>query len=278
MLFPPASTRHDDRSLWLVLGSAAAVVAVVAGGLVFVARRADDGVIVPSAVAPTIATDPPTSAPPVVYGIGNAACSEDNQAVPRGRRFVAIALEGSRAGEVLAYTEIGSLTYLELPPMTFGHGSNGIIDRVRNVNMPVFGYVSELLAESGWSGDPPPLLTIDRENRPGDGGDWDVVASDVWGTVLLRRTSDSVELALLDDALANATAPEPTPTTPPPDPAALAVPNRCLGDSNCTQLANTENGHLVACGPVDDKFRVFDSTAANPDRARRGRSAPVRQR
>ncbi len=31
--------------------------------------------------------------------------------------------------------------------------------------------------------------------------DWDVVASDVWGTVLMRRTDTELEFAFLDDAL-----------------------------------------------------------------------------
>jgi hypothetical protein len=32
--------------------------------------------------------------------------------------------------------------------------------------------------------------------------DWSVVASDVWGTVLMRTTDTSIELALLDEVTA----------------------------------------------------------------------------
>lgn len=96
--------------------------------------------------------------------------------------------------------------------------------------------------------------------------DWGVVASDVWGTVLMRRTGTELEFALLDDALDAAgqapTPPPPTavPTAPVDDADALAIDRNCASEFDCTQLANTEDGRIVAYDPADETLRVYDAT------------------
>lgn len=112
--------------------------------------------------------------------------------------------------------------------------------------------------------------------------DWDVVASDVWGTVLMRRTATELEFALLDDALEAArpdasTPPDPElsgtgenedePTLTPTEAAPAngltqptALQRNCAGISiACTQLALTETGRIVGFDEVDDTFRVYDA-------------------
>jgi len=193
-------------------------------------------------------------------------------------RYIAIALSGDRAGEVVAETEISPI-YTELGPAEFGHGRLGIIDRVRMVNSTLISYVDAAGNPVAWTMPDPLLLVAEFETEtnvrvsvegsevvwqlsvtraldngkvygpdslvaPTSGGraiywesigssldpgeefsasrmsviailepdgsgrwvrlpdDWSVAASDVWGTVLMRTTADTIELALLDDALA----------------------------------------------------------------------------
>ena len=80
---------------------------------------------------------------PVIYGLGGPVFDDDNQAVPRGFRFVAVPFLGDRVGEVVAETEVGLNDYLELPPFFFGHGPTGVIDRGRQVGRTVIEYVDE---------------------------------------------------------------------------------------------------------------------------------------
>lgn len=215
----------------------------------------------------------------VLYGFGEAAPPVGGSAMPEALRYVAVALSGARQGEVVAENRLDVNTYLELPWGAFGHGPDGVIDRLRTVNEVVAGYVDvngdpaewtepapALLAPIGdltanpltidtldgatsWTlaitrapdnasdfvGPPPPAPTtggryvyFDRIGANLTGGDfgpsampviailepggsgtwvrlpdeWSVVASDVWGTVLMRTTDTAIELALLDDALA----------------------------------------------------------------------------
>lgn len=278
----------------------------------------------------------------VLYGIGDPVL-EDGVAMPTAFRFVATPLAGDLAGETVAEEEIGVNEYLELPPYPFGHGPEGIIDRVRNVNATLIGYVDEQGAPIEWPAAAPPLLEHDVRSgvvsvagselawdlditeaptstdtfsgpsapAPTTGGrviyterigadttpdadfgpnampvvailepdgsgrwvrlpdDWSVVASDVWGTVLARTDADSVDLAFLDDAR-----PEQPSATGDPDPvepstttnpgaatnAELAVPYACAAEFNCTQLANTEHGRIVAYDPVADALRLYDGS------------------
>jgi hypothetical protein len=278
----------------------------------------------------------------VLYGLMLGEPPDGSQ-VPSSR-MVAVPLAGDRAGQVVAAVDVDISQYLELPGMSFGHGPDGIVDRVRNVNTTILGYVDETGGPLDWVGDEPPLLTInafvdgdvepslvsvvgtdlawnlditvDPANEgtyagpsapaptsnsrviyfdrigadttpdqdfgvnempvvailnPDGSGDWvrlpeewDVVASDVWGTVLMRTVGDSLEFALLDDAL-EATPVELPVTTDPPSvdtPSSgevLAIVEKCVGDFNCTQLADTEDGRMVAYDPTDDTLRVFDA-------------------
>ncbi|MGB3736260.1 MAG: hypothetical protein WA964_14975 [Ilumatobacter sp.] len=114
--------------------------------------------------------------------------------------------------------------------------------------------------------------------------DWDVVASDVWGTLLARITDDSIELASLEDLVAptgplppvstesdptsTATTAAPTATVAPPaqngDTSLVqptAIVRTCVGEFiGCTQLANTQNGRIVGLDPAAGVLRVY-----NPD-------------
>ncbi len=57
---------------------------------------------------------------PVVYGLGGPVFDADNQAVPRGFRFLAVPFLGDRAGEVVAENEVG----LERLPRAAGRSSS----------------------------------------------------------------------------------------------------------------------------------------------------------
>lgn len=92
--------------------------------------------------------------------------------------------------------------------------------------------------------------------------DWSVVASDVWGTVLMRTTSTDFEFALLDDVLPaepiGAETDDAAPTSAIVQP--TAIERTCVNDGPCTSLATTEDGRLVALDPIDRRLRVFDPT------------------
>lgn len=214
----------------------------------------------------------------VLYGFGEVAPPVEGSAMPEALRYVAVALSGARQGQVVAENRLDVNTYLELPWGPFGHGPDGVIDRLRRVNEVVAGYVDpngdaaewteptaaplapipDLTANpltidtldgaTSWTlaitrapdnatdfvGPTPPAPTSGGRNvyfdriganltggdfgpsaipviailEPGGSGtwvrlpdDWSVVASDVWGTVLMRTTDTAIELALLDDAL-----------------------------------------------------------------------------
>jgi hypothetical protein len=283
----------------------------------------------------------------VLYGLTVGEPPAGSQ-VPASQ-MVAVSLVGDRQGQVIADAAVDINRYLELPPMSFGHGPDGVVDRVRDVNTTVLGYTDENGEPIAWSGDAPPLLTIEESQNgryvdpasvsvvgtdlswnldittasefggtyegpsapaptsdgrviyfdrigadttpdqdfgvhampviailnPDGSGDWvrlpdawDVVASDVWGTVLMRIAGDSIELALLDDALPIAPTPpydpptdaiDPPPVVAPPTGDVLAIPQRCVGDFNCTQLASTEDGRIVAYDPTADTLQVYDA-------------------
>ncbi len=55
----------------------------------------------------------------------------------------AVALDGPRAGEVVAAAPVGIVAYVELPAFPFGHGPSGVVDRVRNPGAEMIGYVDE---------------------------------------------------------------------------------------------------------------------------------------
>ena len=208
-------------------------------------------------------------------------------------RLVAVATDGDLSGEVVAEAEVPSVAYTELPVGALGHGPDGVVDRARNVNATLIGYVDENGDPLAWWGADPPLLVAERSGlapfyvtqvsqlggptwdlqviadpaagdpyirwsppAPTTGGrvvwttaigpdttpesdfavnsmpviallepdgsgtwvrlpeEWSVASSDVWGTVLLRTSDGVVELAMLDDALAQA-APPVDPADPP---------------------------------------------------------------
>lgn len=110
--------------------------------------------------------------------------------------------------------------------------------------------------------------------------DWDVVASDVWGTLLARLTADSIELASLDDLVPPTGPPAPVVDSAEGSPAVTstlpdlipgtgpdngltqpsAIERSCVDDSTgCTQLASTENGRIVGFDPSDSTLRVYDA-------------------
>ena len=110
--------------------------------------------------------------------------------------------------------------------------------------------------------------------------DWDVVASDVWGTLLTRVTNDSIELASLDDLVPPTGPPPPVPTGPDPvasnatttsaplaEPDGLVQPTAivrtCIGDFICTDLASTPTGRIVSfdqgVDETDDVLRIYSA-------------------
>ena len=126
--------------------------------------------------------------------------------------------------------------------------------------------------------------------------DWDVVASDVWGTLLARFTADSIELASLDD-LVPPTGPGERPVADPGPvgPAVTtttttttvvdattttsilegtggelvqpsAIARTCDDNNRCTQLATTENGRIVSFDQSLGALRVYDATGSELQR------------
>lgn len=120
-------------------------------------------------------------------------------------------------------------------------------------------------------------------NRDGSGewyrlpDDWDVVASDVWGTLLARTTDTTIELAMLDDLVpvpavneppaidlpvdesAVTTTTSPEPVEPGESPAGvLNIPRNCASEFDCTHLASAEDGRIVAYDPLAKSVTIFD--------------------
>ena len=212
----------------------------------------------------------------VVYGLRQGDAIEDFA-------MVAVALDGNRAGTTVASTPLGITQYVELPTGAFGHGGAGVVDRVREVNRTVFGYVDVEGQPLVWSETEPVLLSTSSDRttitdsvghswntaveRAPDGADsllgpsppapssngdavswtfigpnarpdqdfglptmpviaalhpdgsvtwwsvpegWQVLASDVWGTVLGRLTGQKLDLALASFAGEDGPTPAPT--------------------------------------------------------------------
>lgn len=105
--------------------------------------------------------------------------------------------------------------------------------------------------------------------------DWNVVASDTSGTVLMRRTATTLDFALLDDVLAaaNVDSSEPVESPEPATPVEqlassltqpTALPLTCTDEALCTQLAITESGRIVSLDPTGETFQIFDSSGVEP--------------
>jgi len=101
---------------------------------------------------------------PIVYGPGEVAYGlRQGQAVD-AFAMVAVALDGARSGTTVASTPIGSSAYAELPAAPFGHGRDGIVDRVRDINATLVSYVDTQGAPLTWTGPDPVLLTSSRSS------------------------------------------------------------------------------------------------------------------
>ena len=220
---------------------------------------------------------------PIVYGPGEVVYGLHSGESIDDFGMLAVALDGDRAGTTVGSTPLGWTAYTEIPIGSFGHGGSGIVDRVREINKTVFGYVDVNGQPLAWAEADPALLTaaldqttisdsfghvwtIAVDASPGgadtfDGpsppaptsnGDavywryigpdarpdldfglqtmpvvaalhpdgsvtwwsvpdgWEVVASDVWGTVLARLTGQKLDLALASFAGEEGQAPGPT--------------------------------------------------------------------
>ena len=214
----------------------------------------------------------------LAYGPGDVAYIFDQSGNPvQDFAVVAVPLSGDHAGMIVASNKVPINTYMELPRAAFGHGTNGIIDRQRDVNTTLLDYVDVTGAPITWTSTAPPLLTTTDDSEPAadsirltihssaaetwqltidaapdraapyngpspaapssdglnvywthigpnarpdidfgeptmwviatlqhDGNGqwwslpqgWEVVASDVWGTVLAKRSNDNIELSL----------------------------------------------------------------------------------
>jgi hypothetical protein len=71
----------------------------------------------------------------------------------------------------------------------------------------------------------------------------------------LPDTTTATSSATTDPGPASTTT---TPIEPPTSGDTLAIADNCLFDFNCTQLAQTEDGRIVAYDPTDDTLRVYD--------------------
>jgi hypothetical protein len=212
----------------------------------------------------------------IVYGPGDVLYGVRDGATIQEFAMVAVALSGDRAGATIASASLPWAQYMELPVASFGHSGDGIVDRERDINSTVMGYVDIAGQQVAWPDATPALVTTSPDDlntalvsvstssgttwrldidaspsraspfidgppaapssnglvvysthigpnaRPDtDFGEptmfvlaamypdgsvqwhsipdgWQIVASDVWGTVLARRTDDRLELALTD--------------------------------------------------------------------------------
>lgn len=99
-----------------------------------------------------------------VYGPGDVLYGLSTVGSSGTQDIVAIPLTGDRAGEVVASVPLdANYRYFELPAAPLGHGPEGVIDRVRDVNGTLIGYVDEDGASVGWSAARPPLLSGSSE-------------------------------------------------------------------------------------------------------------------
>lgn len=123
----------------------------------------------------------------VLYGIGDPR-QGNSVGAPDAFRFVAIPVSGEQAGDVVAESDLAPVAYLELPDGAFGHGPDGIVDRARDVNRTVLGYVDAKGNPVQWAGSPPPLLTWTP--GLGDGGRVSVVGSDLAWDLAITKAAD----------------------------------------------------------------------------------------
>ena len=91
----------------------------------------------------------------VVYGLRSGESIDDFA-------IVAVALGGARRGETVGSRPLSWTTYTELPYASFGHGADGVIDRVRGVNTTVIPYVGEHGEAVTWIEAEPAVYTTDR--------------------------------------------------------------------------------------------------------------------
>ena len=271
---------------------------------------------VPADVMPMLPVGGPGD---VLYGIDSAYEGAD------GFHFVAIALSGARAGEVVASNPVDMIHYLEIGPGVFGHGLTGIVDRARNVGTQVIQYVdvngdpaaltpsvpfftmlddvvSGTDPSMSWSleierhpdaaelyvGEAPPAATLDEAavvwtwigpaaGSPDDfppptmpvvawlNADgtvawrqlpegWQVVSSDLWGTLLAHQIDDHVELAWLTPPAESSVQTDLT-----LEPLGIG-PFECVSGS-CPTIAFDDNGSAVSYDPVARTLTVHEPAA-----------------
>lgn len=68
----------------------------------------------------------------------------------------------------------------------------------------------------------------------------------------------STTAAVPTTAAAPTTATMPPTSQPVVEPRNLAIANHCAGEFNCTQLAHTEDGRIVAYDPTEETLRIYD--------------------
>ncbi|MEM8746216.1 MAG: hypothetical protein AAGF91_05915 [Actinomycetota bacterium] len=90
--------------------------------------------------------------------------------------------------------------------------------------------------------------------------EWDVAATDVWGTVLMRvdESAGVIELALLDDVLPTVEVVDGSSDPGEPAGALDGIPYRCVDGVRCTQVRAATDGRLVAYSPADGVFEIYD--------------------
>lgn len=102
----------------------------------------------------------------LAYGPGEVAYVFDQAGSPfQDFAVAAVALDGDRVGRVVASNKVPINTYMELPRASFGHGRDGIVDRLRDVNATVLGYVDTAGQPITWTEATPSLLTTVGDDR-----------------------------------------------------------------------------------------------------------------
>ena len=274
----------------------------------------------------------------VLYGLVQGEAVQDYA-------ITAIALDGIGAGQVVASEPVPAVKYIELPRGAFGHGPNGVVDRVRSVGAeiiqyvdaqggpnflanpaPFYAMVDDVISSTGstttWPlqigrhpdradlfvGESPPAPTSDGAAvvwtwigpAEGDGdfalpsmavvawlqpdgsavwrslpAGWDVMASDIWGTLLGKANgAGDVQLAWLTAPDDQTTPPSGDPTTTTATTTAtttttssgggltlqrLGIGDGCVGGT-CPSIRAAADGTLVAYTPQTRSITVLSES------------------
>ncbi|MFN3258490.1 MAG: hypothetical protein ACE37B_22640 [Ilumatobacter sp.] len=118
----------------------------------------------------------------LTYGPGDVVYGLHPIGPPFAFEMVAVPLSGEFAGEVVARSEpLDAATWVELPPAAFGHGTDGVIARARDVGATLIEYVDITGAPRGLDTVTPHFAQVDEQlvvSSPNFGTQWALSVND----------------------------------------------------------------------------------------------------